>query len=78
MKNMSRARRRADLRRMKRKARAVYPHDKLARAANHLAVCSGPCCGNPRRHFGQRSQAELAALDAAIVEFGSSNEFANL
>jgi hypothetical protein len=25
---------------------------RFAALADHLAFCSGPCCGNPRRHYG--------------------------
>lgn len=38
---------------MKAKARRLYPHDPKARLANHLAVCSCPMCGNPRRWDGK-------------------------
>lgn len=48
---MSIAQRRADLKRMKRKARRLYPHDAKARCANHLAVCSCAMCGSPRRFY---------------------------
>lgn len=27
--------------------------------ANNLAVCSRPCCGNPRRHFHRKTFPEL-------------------
>lgn len=60
-------RRRADADRMKAKARKLYPHDRKARNANHLAVCSCWMCGNPRRHLGeitmQERRAELRARD---------------
>jgi hypothetical protein len=45
-----RSRRRADLARMKAKARKLYPHDHQAKAADYLAVCSCAMCGNPRRY----------------------------
>ena len=51
--------RRANLDRMKRRASAVYPHCKrAAQFANHLAICSGPCCGNPRRWSGEKTMQE--------------------
>lgn len=30
--------------------------------------CSGPCCGNPRRHYGQRTRQELRADDMQRVQ----------
>lgn len=50
---MSRAGRRADSERMKARAKVLYPHDKRAKLADHLAKCSCSMCGNPRRHFGE-------------------------
>jgi hypothetical protein len=61
-------RRRQDLLRMKNKARRIYPHDGQAALANHLAVCSGPCCGNPRRHFGEPTIQEKRFLEKARGE----------
>jgi hypothetical protein len=56
---MKRAIRRHHLRRMKAKARKVYPWCSVPQKhANHLAVCSCPGCGNPRRHFGERTRRE--------------------
>ena len=57
MKDTKRARRRRHHRRMKAKARRVYPHDHAAKAANHLKVCSCWMCGNPRR-YGETPIAE--------------------
>ena len=57
MKNTKRARRRQDLNRMKARARRIYPHDRAAKSANHLKVCSCWMCGNPRRQ-GEVSFAE--------------------
>ncbi len=57
-------RRRTDAARMKAKARRVYPHDPAARNANHLAACSCPICGNPRRHGDEPTLQERRA-DAA-------------
>lgn len=68
--NMSRARRRADSRRMKAKARRVRPWNPevAATEADHLATCSGPCCGNPRRHFGTVTMQERRAPDWRGIE----------
>ena len=46
---------------MKAKARRLYPHDPLARAADHLAACSCYACGNPRRHFNEPTMQERRA-----------------
>jgi len=54
-------RRRNDHKRKKGHARRIYPHDALARSANHMKVCSCPACGNPRRHFGARDFQEIRA-----------------
>jgi len=62
---MSRSQRRSDKRRMKAKARRIYPHDKNAKLADHLAVCSCMGCGNPRKHYGELSMYERRALDVA-------------
>jgi len=53
-----RERRIADRLRMKAKCRRLYPHDKKARAADYLAVCSCAMCGNPRRYFGEKTIQE--------------------
>jgi len=60
MKEAKRAQRRRYLRRMKAKARHVYPHDDKARAANHMKVCSCWMCGNPRK-YGEKPIAERRA-----------------
>lgn len=57
-----RALRRAALARKKKRARKLYPDDKKTRYANHLAVCSCPVCGNPRRHFGNSHTRQLSEL----------------
>jgi hypothetical protein len=71
------ARRRADLDRMKAKAVRFGKqwhqgdrkrHDgafveKCQKIANHLAICSGPCCGNPRRWFGELTMQERRASE---------------
>ncbi|MFX4300202.1 hypothetical protein [Pseudosulfitobacter pseudonitzschiae] len=43
---------------MKARAIRIYPHDKTARLADHLAVCSCHACGNPRRHFNEPTMQE--------------------
>lgn len=62
---MQRDRRRRDLERTKRRAKKLYPMvPKNIKYANHLAVCSGPCCGNPRRWFGEKTIQEKRADEA--------------
>ena len=61
---MALARRRADQARIKQKARKVYPHDKAATWANHLAGCSCWVCGNPRRNLGEVTMQERKAPEA--------------
>ena len=63
MKQSKRARRRQDLMRMKARARAIYPHDRAAKHANHLKPCSCWMCGNPRR-YGEKPVAERRADDS--------------
>lgn len=36
--------------------------------AHSPAICSCPTCGNPRRHFSQRTIQELRILDCQSVE----------
>lgn len=67
-KNMTRAKRRQDLNRMKRRARRIYPHDAAAKCANHLQPCSCYACGNPRKHFNEKSMQEKRAEIAAAQE----------
>jgi hypothetical protein len=47
---------------MKQKARKLRPWDTQAHTANHLASCSCPMCGNPRKWFRSLTQAELKSL----------------
>ncbi len=56
-----RAQRRANTRRMKRRARRIYP-DWLGavKAANHLKICSCWMCGHARRWFGKTRQEKMA------------------
>jgi len=57
-----RSRRRADLERMKAKADRISRQNgaqgNWAKLYNHLAHCSGPCCGNPRRWFREPTMQE--------------------
>jgi hypothetical protein len=61
------AERRHHLDRMKAKAVRVYGRRRqdtksCEKLANHLAQCSGPCCGNPRRWFGELTMQERRRL----------------
>lgn len=59
---MKRAARRHHKERMKAKAQRVYPwSDMPEKLADHLAECSCPMCGNPRKHFGETTRAERIA-----------------
>ena len=62
-----RASRRQAKARMKGRARDIYPHDPSGALADHLASCSCPMCGNPRRHFGAMSLQEQRAIEALVV-----------
>jgi len=55
--NRTRAWRRHQNERIKRKRRD-YWNGGIGHRWNTPAVCSGPCCGNPRKHFGQRTVQE--------------------
>lgn len=72
MKDRKRGWRRHHRRRMVARAERIlrlwWPRDQseemllaARRLADNLAVCSCPACGNPRRHFGQRTLAERRA-----------------
>lgn len=56
---MQRAQRRSDKERMKKKARKLFPHDKDAKLADHLASCSCHMCGNARKHYGHKTMQEV-------------------
>lgn len=60
----NRSRRRADLARMKAKAMRIYRQPASYKLANHIAHCSGMCCGNPRRWFGELTMQERRAFEA--------------
>ena len=61
MKSSKRALRRHQKARAKAKARRVYPHDRQAKSADHLAVCSCWMCGNPRKWYGEPTMQERKA-----------------
>jgi len=42
--------------------------DSWQRYRSVTSPCSGPCCGNPRRHFGQLTVQERRQLPAGLVE----------
>lgn len=75
-----RERRRRDLLRMKARSRRIYSvfdrpgddpkrHEKLA---NHIKACSGWCCGNPRRWFGELTRQERRFRAEGIECFPTS------
>ena len=58
---MKRAQRRHHLARMKAKAIKAFPDQQNAiKLANHMAKCSCHMCGNPRKHYKQRTRKEIA------------------
>lgn len=60
-----RADRRVALDRKKRKAARLYAGCRCpAKYANNLTVCSGACCGNPRKWFGDPTRQEILAPEA--------------
>lgn len=66
MKSSKRALRRNQKAKVKAKARRIYPHDRAAKAADYLAVCSCWMCGNPRKWYGEPTLQERKAwLDEA-------------
>lgn len=63
--NHGRAKRRTHKLRMKARAVRIYSSldpQSAERLADHLAHCSCFCCGNPRRHYGDRTIGELRQL----------------
>jgi len=76
-KSMKRARRRHDLNRMKARARQIYPRDVEAKCANHLQTCSCYACGNPRKHFNEKTLQEQRAEIAAAQEIARAWPAAN-
>ena len=46
----------------KRRARRVsFAYPSVEKITDHLATCSGPCCGNPRKWFGEITRGEVRA-----------------
>ena len=39
--------------------------------------CSGPCCGNPRRHFGERTPQERRADADLQAEFATWDQLSD-
>lgn len=58
MKDTKRSLRRFHQERMKNKARKLYPYDSSGKLANNLTACSCEMCGNPRKHFGEKTIQE--------------------
>lgn len=68
MKSSKRALRRHQKARVKAKARRIYPHDRAAKSADYLAVCSCWMCGNPRKWYGEPTMQERkASLDEGVM-----------
>lgn len=44
-------------------------HKANEKLADHIKVCSGPCCGNPRRWFGELTMQERRARDSALEPY---------
>ena len=42
-------------------ARKKQKGQTFSRFADHPKLCSGPCCGNPRKHFGDVTYQEKRA-----------------
>ena len=65
---MTRAGRRHHAQRLKNNRRFYYGRDlaydprELGRTVNTATRCSRPACGNPRKHFGERTIQELRVL----------------
>jgi hypothetical protein len=71
---MKRAERRHQKQRMKQRARRIYPDcPRAERAADNLTLCSGRCCGNPRKWFKEKTRQELKD-ERATTEFNSDRE----
>jgi hypothetical protein len=72
---MKRAERRHQKQRMKQRARRIYSDWSRAEcAADNLTLCSGPCCGNPRKWFKEKTRQELREDGRATTEFNSDRE----
>jgi len=70
---MSRAERRHQKFRIRERARRIMRlwgtanFDNVVRCAENLCTCSGYCCGNPRKWFGEKTLQEKRA-DESMVE----------
>lgn len=72
---MKRAERRHQKQRMKQRARRIYPDwPRAERAADNLTLCSGPCCGNPRKLLKEKTRQELREDEKTASEFNSYRE----
>lgn len=71
-----RQRRRRDVARMKAKAVRIGRQHHLpgnwARLYNHLAECSGRCCGNPRKWFGEVTIQERRFLCEPVTPWSEA------
>lgn len=47
------------------------PPERLGHYARTPTPCSGPCCGNPRRHFGKVTMQERRAANVGDDEQAS-------
>ena len=65
----NRAFRRFQLSKKKSEALSIYPHDQNATWANHLKGCSCHMCGNPRKHWKQKTLQEIRADSAELAEW---------
>jgi hypothetical protein len=64
MKSMKRAERRRELAKRKRRAKKICPWMRFPeKAANNMAMCSCPACGNPRKWFNEKHRNESYTAD---------------
>lgn len=74
-KSVRRSLRRSHKERMKRKARDIFPYDDDAfKLADHLAYCSCPSCGNPRRSGWCRTGYTRSEYNAELKLYEELNE----
>lgn len=79
---MSRALRRHHRQRLKHARKAYWGHGRsdpmgpviLARVVDTPHPCSKECCGNPRRHFGERTLQEQRFVAEALVDDTASGD----
>jgi hypothetical protein len=67
MKSLKRGLRLRDKERMKRRAVRIFAQRGVnnpnnIKLADHIAHCSGSCCGNPRKWFNERTMQERRYL----------------